>query len=71
MCDMMNRFFKLTQPLELFVLERPTYPLFDANDWDTMKVVDALKPLEVATETGRHRYYSPISVVLTLYKVII
>ncbi|VDP18846.1 unnamed protein product [Heligmosomoides polygyrus] len=62
--DMMSRFLELGKPLELFLLERPRYPMLDATDWDTVKkIVFVLKPLAVATETVQHRYYSTISVV--------
>ncbi|KIH59035.1 hypothetical protein ANCDUO_10748 [Ancylostoma duodenale] len=69
---MLVRILEVRRALELFLLDHTNYPQLDATDWELMKkIVEVLKPLSIATNAVQSRFYSPISVVIPLYKVIL
>ncbi|EYB87034.1 hypothetical protein Y032_0269g820 [Ancylostoma ceylanicum] len=69
---MISRFLEVKKPLELFLLDHHKYPMLDSCDWDMMKkIAEVLKPLAMAIESVQNRYFSPISVVIPLYRVLL
>ncbi|VDP18319.1 unnamed protein product [Heligmosomoides polygyrus] len=50
----------------------PEHVKFDGSDWERIReIVGVLKPIDFAIGLVKHRYFTPISVVIPLYKVIL
>ncbi|EPB80157.1 hypothetical protein ANCCEY_00712 [Ancylostoma ceylanicum] len=68
----LSYFVEIQESLELFLLEHSHYPTLDKKDWEVIKeVVEVLRPIFLAVESLRNQSYTPISVVIPLYKVIL
>ncbi|ETN82521.1 dimerization domain protein, hAT family [Necator americanus] len=70
--QMLSRLDEEKNTLSFVLVENPHFADIKGTEWELVReIIDVLKPLDFALGLVKHRFFTPTSVVIPLYKVIL